>query len=366
MSALAQQHGAINLSQGFPDFPVSENLIESVAEAMRQGHNQYAPMAGLPLLRERLASKIQALYQTFPNPDTEMTITPGGTYALYTALTTLVQPGDEVIVLEPAYDSYVPNILTNGGVPVCVPLRYPDYSVDWDRVREAVSPRTKAIVINTPHNPSGYVWTPEDIAQLRDLIANTGLYIVSDEVYEHITFDGQLHESILKYPDLWAKALVIFSFGKVFHATGWKIGYCVAPATLTHEFRKIHQFLCFTTNTPMQHGLAAFLAQKQEYLQLPNFYQQKRDRFLELIRDLPFTVYSRSQGTYFQMLGYERISSLPDREFAVWLTEKYGVASIPVSAFIHDGRDERMVRFCFGKKEETLLAAAEKLQGLLQ
>lgn len=366
MSALAQQHGAINLSQGFPDFPVSENLIESVAEAMRQGHNQYAPMAGLPLLRERLASKIQALYQTFPNPDTEMTITPGGTYALYTALTTLVQPGDEVIVLEPAYDSYVPNILTNGGVPVCVPLRYPDYSVDWDRVREAVSPRTKAIVINTPHNPSGYVWTPEDIAQLRALIADTGLYIVSDEVYEHITFDGQVHESILKYPDLWAKAFVIFSFGKVFHATGWKMGYCVAPAALTHEFRKIHQFLCFTTNTPMQHGLASFLEQKQEYLQLPNFYQQKRDQFLELIRDLPFTVHSRSQGTYFQMLGYERISSLPDREFAVWLTEKYGVASIPVSAFNHDGRDERMVRFCFGKKEETLLAAAEKLQGLLQ
>ncbi len=364
MSALAKEHNAINLSQGFPDYPISSILIEEVNRAMQNGLNQYAPMAGLPELRDILSKKIQALYQTSINPDTEITITPGGTYAIYAALTTILQPKDEVIVLEPAYDSYIPNIITNGAIPICIPLKYPDYSIDWKAVEQAITSHTKAIIVNTPHNPTGYVWTVEDIHHL-DRIANQyDLFVISDEVYEHITLDGRVHESILKYPSLLKRSFVIFSFGKVFHTTGWKMGYCVAPSDLSTEFRKIHQFLCFTCNTPMQVGLAKFLEHEHEYLQLPAFFQQKRDLFLDLIKDLPFTLHQKSQGSYFQMLGYDQISSLPDKEFAIWLTKEYGVASIPVSAFNHNGKDDKLIRFCFAKKDETLIAAAEKLKRL--
>ncbi len=364
MSALAKEYNAINLSQGFPDYSISSVLIDEVNQAMRNGFNQYAPMAGLPELREILAKKIQALYQTRLNPETEITITPGGTYAIYAALTTILQPKDEVIVLEPAYDSYIPNIITNGAIPVCIPLKYPDYSIDWNAVEKAITIHTKAIIVNTPHNPTGYVWTVEDILHLDRIANHYDLIVISDEVYEHITLDGRVHESILKYPSLLKRSFVIFSFGKVFHTTGWKMGYCVAPTDLSAEFRKIHQFLCFTCNTPMQVGLAKFLELENEYLELPTFFQQKRDLFLELIQDLPFTLHQKSQGSYFQMLGYDQISDLPDKEFATWLTKEYGVASIPVSAFNHNGKDDKLIRFCFAKKGETLIAAAEKLKRL--
>jgi methionine aminotransferase len=364
MSALAKEHQAINLSQGFPDFPVSAKLIDYVFEAMQKGHNQYAPMIGVPELRDVLTRKMKTLYGCEIDAETELTITPGGTYGIYTALTAILHPGDEVIVLEPAYDSYVPNILTNGAVPICVPLKYPDYCVDWDAVRNTITPKTKAIIINTPHNPTGYVWTPNDMKVLESLTNNTDIYIISDEVYEHITFDDKIHESVLRYPALMQRSFVIYSFGKVFHSTGWKMGYCVAPKAMMAEFRKIHQFLCFTCNTPMQVGLAKFLEYENEYLQLPSFFQAKRDLFLDLLSDLPFTIHQKTQGSYFQMVGYDQISALPDKEFAVWLTKEIGVASIPISAFNQNGKDDKLIRFCFAKKDETLHLAAERLQKL--
>jgi methionine aminotransferase len=364
MSALAKEYQAINLSQGFPDFPISITLINYVHEAMMQGHNQYAPMVGIPELRDVLKRKMETLYGCEINAETEITITPGGTYGIYTALTAILLPGDEVIVLEPAYDSYVPNILTNGAIPICVPLKYPDYSVDWDAVQHAITPKTKAIIINTPHNPTGYVWTSNDMKVLESLTNNTDIYIISDEVYEHITFDDKTHESVLRYPALMQRSFVIYSFGKVFHSTGWKMGYCVAPKAMMAEFRKIHQFLCFTCNTPMQVGLAKFLEHENEYLQLPSFFQAKRDLFLDLLSDLPFTIHQKTQGSYFQMVGYDQISALPDKEFAVWLTKEIGVASIPISAFNQNGKDDRLIRFCFAKKDETLHLAAERLQKL--
>lgn len=364
MSALAKEYQAINLSQGFPDFPISTTLINYVHEAMMQGHNQYAPMIGIPELRNVLTRKLKTLYGCELDAETEITITPGGTYGIYTALTAILQPGDEVIVLEPAYDSYVPNILTNGAVPICVPLKYPDYSVDWDAVQQAITNKTKAIIINTPHNPTGYVWTPNDMKVLESLTNNTDIYIISDEVYEHITFDDKIHESVLRYPALMQRSFVIYSFGKVFHTTGWKMGYCLAPKAMMTEFRKIHQFLCFTCNTPMQVGLAKFLEHENEYLLLPSFFQAKRDLFLDLLSDLPFTVHQKTQGSYFQMVGYDQISNFPDKEFAIWLTKEFGVASIPISSFNQNGKDDKMIRFCFAKKDETLQLAAERLQKL--
>jgi methionine aminotransferase len=364
MSALAKEYQAINLSQGFPDFPISTTLINYVHEAMMQGHNQYAPMIGIPELRNVLTRKMLTLYGCELDAETEITITPGGTYGIYTALTAILQPGDEVIVLEPAYDSYVPNILTNGAVPICVPLKYPDYSVDWDAVQQAITNKTKAIIINTPHNPTGYVWTPDDMKALEVLTNETGIYIISDEVYEHITFDDKIHESVLRYPALMQRSFVIYSFGKVFHTTGWKMGYCVAPKAMMTEFRKIHQFLCFTCNTPMQVGLAKFLEHENEYLQLPSFFQSKRDLFLNLLSELPFTIHQKTQGSYFQMVGYDQISNLPDKEFAIWLTKEFGVASIPISSFNQNGKDDKLIRFCFAKKDETLQLAAERLQKL--
>ncbi|MBK7689816.1 MAG: aminotransferase class I/II-fold pyridoxal phosphate-dependent enzyme [Bacteroidetes bacterium] len=365
MSNLAREHNAINLSQGFPDYPISSKLISYVNEAMLSGFNQYAPMPGLPELRAVLAQKIERLYQATMNPDTEITITPGATYAIYCAFTAILQPGDEVIVLEPAYDSYIPNIHLNGAKAVCVALQYPAYSVNWQKVKEAISPKTKAIIINTPHNPTGYVWTADDMKQLDALTANTDILILSDEVYEHITLDGRTHESVLQYEGLRNRSLVLFSFGKVFHATGWKMGYCVAPEPLMKEFRKVHQFVGFTTNTPMQYALAKLLEDENEYLQLPHFFEKKRDLFLEMLSDLPFTIHQKSQGSYFQLAGYEKINDMGDKDFATWLTKEIGVATIPVSAFNQDGRDDKLIRFCFAKMDSTLHAAAERMKKLL-
>jgi methionine aminotransferase len=364
MSALAKEHNAINLSQGFPDFPVSSSLIQLVCEAMHNGQNQYAPMPGLPELRTILAKKVNSLYHQTINPDTEITITPGATYAIYTALTTILQPGDEVIVLEPAYDSYLPNIALNGAKAVCVPLCYPDFSIDWNAIQAKVNAHTKAIIINTPHNPTGSIWTKQDMAMLTELVKTHGLYVVSDEVYEHLVFDGQKHESILNYPDLFEHSFVIYSFGKLVHATGWKMGYCVAPKPLMDEYRKIHQFLSFSCHTPTQYALAKFLENEEEYLALPHFFQEKRDFFLNQIKDLPFTLHKVTSGSYFQLLGYDQISDLPDTEFAMWLTKEMGVATIPISAFHHDGRDHKLIRFCFAKQQSTLEQACERLRRL--
>lgn len=365
MSALAKEHNAINLSQGFPDYPISNELVDSVTMAMKEGFNQYAPMIGLPELRNALANKIQKLYQASINAETEITITPGGTYSIYTSLTTILEAGDEVIVLEPAYDSYIPNIETNGAKAICIPLLYPTYCVDWGKVKSSINTKTKAIIINTPHNPTGYVWTKEDMLQLDELTNDTSIYIISDEVYEHITLDGRQHESVLKYPNLFKRSFVTFSFGKVFHTTGWKMGYCVAPEKLMKEFRKIHQFICFTCNTPMQMALAKFLDNENEYLSLPTFFQKKRDLFLENLKELQFTIHEKAQGSYFQLASYEKINDMADKDFAIWLTKEIGVAVIPVSAFYHNGKDDKLIRFCFAKKDETLLEAVEKMKKLI-
>lgn len=366
MSNLAHEHHAINLAQGFPDYPISNQLTHYAKEAFDKGLNQYAPMIGMESLRNQLAQKIDFLYQNKINADSEITITPGATYAIYCALTSFLQPGDEVIVLEPAYDSYVPNILLNHAIPVFVRLSFPDYSVDWQSVYDAISSKTKAIIINSPHNPSGYIWTQEDMQELSRLISNHQLYVISDEVYEHITFDGKSHESVLKYPEIYSKSFVLFSFGKVFHNTGWKIGYCVAPPTLSAEFRKVHQFLSFSTNTPLQYALSKHLENRNDYLNLPDFFQKKRTLFLESIKDLPFTINKKSSGSYFQLLSYEQINDMNDKDFCVWLTKKAGVAAIPVSAFSHNGYDEKLIRFCFAKKDETILSASERLRFFLK
>ncbi len=364
MTGMARQYDAINLAQGFPDFAVSDELVNAVHQAMQRGMNQYAPMPGIPELREALALKYRSLYGCHCHAETNITITPGATYAIYTALATIIEAGDEVIVLEPAYDSYIPNIVVQGGIPVCVPLIAPTFAVDWQKVNEAITSRTKAIIINTPHNPGAYVWTKEDMLELQKIVQRKQIYVISDEVYEHLTFDGRKHESVLAYPELYAKAFVIYSFGKVFHATGWKMGYCIAPDGLSNEFRKMHQFLSFSCNTPVQYALAEYLKNPEPYLQLPDFYEAKRDFFMTLIRDLPFTIHERSRGTYFQTLGYDKISRLGDKEFAAWLTREIGVACIPFSAFYQCGKDDHLVRFCFAKKEETLIEAANRLKKL--
>lgn len=360
MSVLANEHHAINLGQGFPDYLMSEELVSLVTKAMQQGHNQYVHMNGLPLLRERLAEKISDLYRLPVNPEAEITITPGGTYAIYTALTTILQPGDEVIVFEPAYDSYIPNIEINRAVPVLIPLVYPDYKIDWNRVKEKITPKTKLIMLNTPHNPTGAVLGADDIVQLQAIVKGTGIFILSDEVYEHLIFDGKKHESMLRYPDLYERSFVCFSFGKVYHCTGWKMGYCVAPPALMKEFRKVHQFNCFTCNSPVQFALAEFLEQKDNYLQLGNFLQQKRDFLANLMQQTKFKALP-SYGSYFQLYSYRDITDEPEKDFAIRLTREYGVATIPTSAFYKDETDNKVLRFCFSKKEETLEAAAERL-----
>jgi len=362
MSALAQAHQAINLSQGFPDFPIDEQLITLVADAMKAGHNQYAPLAGLPQLRQAIAQDFAQRYQVTVDPETELTITPGATYGIYTAFTSILEAGDEVIVLEPAYDSYIPNIEMNGARPVTVMLSPPDFKVNWEAVQRAISPRTKAIIVNTPHNPTGTVWEKEDWDQLAALVADTNIFILSDEVYEQLVYDGRRHYSVLQHEALRQRSFALFSFGKAFHNTGWKVGYCIAPPLLTSAFRRIHQFLAFSVNTPAQHGLAA-------YLQLPErpnaaaLLQGKRDYFLSLLQETPFRITTPAAGSYFQLARYDALSDLPDREAAEWLTKTHGVATIPVSAFYSNGRDEHLLRFCFAKKEETLAAAIARLKG---
>ncbi|MGV3540509.1 MAG: pyridoxal phosphate-dependent aminotransferase [Rufibacter sp.] len=360
MSQLAQQHGAINLSQGFPDFNCPPELVELVTEAMRQGHNQYAPSPGLPLLRQRISEKTAQLYGYYANPDTEVTVTSGATEALFAAIAAVVHPSDEVLVLEPCYDSYVPAIELSGGVPVFIPLRFPDFSIDWQRVKEKLTKKTRLLIINSPHNPSGAVLQKHDLDQLAQLAQQQAFFILSDEVYEHMVFDGQPHYSVLTVPALAERAFVVSSFGKTYHTTGWKVGYCIAPAALTVEFRKVHQYLTFSTATPLQHAIAAFLENQAHYYSLPDFYQQKRDLFRQLLQPSKFELLPCA-GTYFQLARYHQISDLSDAEFSLWLTKEAGVAVIPVSVFNHDGLDQRVIRFCFAKKEETLRAAAERL-----
>ena len=360
MSQLAADHGAINLSQGYPDFDAPPELIDNVYHYMRAGMNQYAPMQGVLPLREQISKKIKAIYDAQVDPQTQITITSGATEALFAAITAVVQQDDEVIVIEPAYDAYAPVIQLNGGIPVFVPLTYPSYAVDWDRVRDAITDRTRLIILNSPHNPTGTIFGAADMAALEQITANHDLLILSDEVYEHIVFDDQLHHSMLRYPALAEKSFVVSSFGKTYHTTGWKIGYCVAPAALSQEFCKIHQFLTFTSNTPVQLAYADFMEKSEHYLQLSKFYQAKRDLFRKLMEPSRFTPLPCA-GTYFQMMGYEQISDAPDVDFARRLTTQYGVAAIPPSVFYNDRKDHKVVRFCFAKQDQTLIQAAEKL-----
>jgi methionine aminotransferase len=360
MSALAAEHGAINLSQGFPDFSSPPELIRLVEEYMRKGMNQYAPMPGLLALRERLAEKAQDLYKAKVDPVNEVTITSGGTQAIYTAIAATVHEGDEVILFTPAYDCYSPAIQLNGGRPIYIELELPDYHINWETVKKRITQRTRMIIINTPHNPTGAVLTKKDMKALQKLVQGSDILILSDEVYEHIIFDGQQHESVLKYPVLAERSFAIFSFGKTYHNTGWKVGYCIAPENLMKEFRKVHQYLVFSTNTPIQYALADFLDKKDEYLQLSSFYQEKRDFFAGLLKKSRFKVLP-SKGTYFQLLNYSGITDEKDTEYAIRLTKEIGVASIPISVFYHNNVDNKILRFCFAKGNETLEKAAEKL-----
>jgi len=360
MSKMAIEYNAINLSQGFPDFKVSEELVQLVTRYMQMGMNQYAPMAGEPTLRNAIAQKAGRLYNTTIDPDTEVTITTGATEALYATITAMVEPGDEVIVMEPAYDSYVPAIQLCGGIVKRVELCMPDYSVDWDLVRSQISPRTRMIIINTPHNPTGTVLYQQDLETLNELVRNTDITVLSDEVYEHIIFDGLQHESILAYPELRERSVAVFSFGKTFHATGWKVGYLIAPPHITQEVRKVHQFMTFSVHSPTQFALADYLMDEYHYDELPEFYQQKRDLFLDLIKDSGFEPVP-CRGTYFQLLSYRNLWDKPDMEVAEMLTKEYGLASIPISVFYNSDRDERILRFCFAKSDVTLEKAADIL-----
>jgi methionine aminotransferase len=360
MSKLAAEHGAHNLSQGFPDFDVSCELISLVEHYMRSGHNQYAPMQGIPVLCERIAEKVRMLYGADVDPHSQITVTAGATEALFAAISTVVRPGDEVILLEPAYDSYVPVVTLNGGRPVYRQMKYPDYRIDWDEIADAVTDKTTLIILNSPHNPTGKTLSGDDVAALKQIVPRNGLFILSDEVYEHIIFDGIAHESMLRDPELAARSFVVSSFGKTYHTTGWKIGYCVAPPALTDEFRKIHQFLTFAANTPTQLAYAEFLQKKAVYFELSAFYQAKRDMFLDLIRESRFKPLP-CQGTYFQMLDYSAISDKPDVAFAEWMTIEKGIAAIPPSVFYHRRDDHKVLRFCFAKKDDTLKKAAEIL-----
>lgn len=360
MTNLALECNAINLSQGFPDFETSPVLIQLVEKYMNEGYNQYAPMQGVPVLRKRIAEKILERYHADCNPDTEITVTSGATEALYCAISAIVNPGDEVLLFEPAFDSYLPAIRLNDGIPVFLKLSYPEYKIDWDRVKDAISSKTKLIILNSPHNPTGMVLSGEDMHHLQEIVRDTDIVIVSDEVYEHIIFDGCAHESMLRYPELAQKSFVISSFGKTYHTTGWKIGYCAAPAPLSTEFRKIHQFLTFASNTPIQYAYAKIMEDKSRYLDLPSFYQKKRDLFLSLTAPSRFKALP-CRGTYFQMMDYASISNEPDIIFAERLTREYGIAAIPPSVFYHENDDNRVLRFCFAKKDDTLEKAAEIL-----
>ncbi|MFT4665528.1 MAG: methionine aminotransferase [Polaribacter sp.] len=363
MSALANEHQAINLSQGFPNFDCPEGLKERVNFHMQNGKNQYVPMAGVPLLRERLAQKMEGMYGQPLDAATNITITAGATQALFTAIAAFIRPGDEVILIEPAYDSYRPSIEVVGGVPVIYELTFPDYRINWDDFQQCISEKTKMIIINTPHNPIGKVLSEDDLLTLQKITNGTDIIVLSDEVYEHLIFDGKAHQSVLRFPELFKRSLIVYSFGKTFHSTGWKMGYCVAPELLMKEFRKVHQFNVFSVNSFVQYGIADFLSNESFYLDLPNFYQQKRDFFQEAMAGSRLRALG-SEGTYFQLFDYSAISEEADLAFAKRMTTEFGVAAIPVSAFYSSGRDEKVIRLCFAKTEEVLKEAGEILGGL--
>jgi methionine transaminase len=361
MSKMAEESGAINLSQGFPDFAVSEELIALINRYMQAGFNQYAPMPGTPQLRKSIAEVVRKTYRVEVNPDSEITITAGGTEAIFSCITGLIGSGDEVIVFDPSYDCYGPAIRLNGGHPVHLNLQPPAFAIPWDQVESAITPRTRMIMINTPHNPSGSTLSEQDLKTLEGLVLKHNLLVISDEVYERIIFDGIVHQSVLKYPALAQQSIAVFSFGKTFHATGWKIGYTVAPASLTTEIRKAHQFITFSVNTPVQLAISEYLGNPDNYLNLGSFYQAKRDFFLREIKGSRFQPLP-CHGSYFQLLSYAPINNKTDRGMAEWLTREFKLASIPVSVFYKDGTDNRLLRFCFAKGEETLKNAAKILQ----
>lgn len=361
MSALATEHKAINLGQGFPDFPMDQTLAELAKKAITDGHNQYAPMAGYMPLREAISEKVESLYQNKISANDNITITPGGGYAICTAFTSILDPGDEVIVFEPAFDSYVPNVIACGAIPVILHLEYPSFKIDWDKLKSAITPKTKAIIINSPHNPTGTVMSDEEMLTLQDILRNTKIFLISDEVYEHLTYDGLQHNSALKYPELFERSFVCFSFGKVYNCTGWKLGYCIAPKTLTTEFRKIHQFNAFCCFTPSQVALAEHIKHPQSYLQLKEFMQKKRDLFVKLMANTGFDLL-HADGGYFISASYEKIANMGGLDLAMHLTKTVGVATIPYSTFYSKGEDHKILRFCFAKKEETLVEAANRLQ----
>ncbi|QCB45456.1 pyridoxal phosphate-dependent aminotransferase [Hydrogenophaga sp. PAMC20947] len=367
MSALAADTGAVNLGQGFPDFDCDPVLVDAVTAAMQAGHNQYPPMPGVPALRQAMADKMLALYGLTCDPATDITVTAGATQAILTAILAVVHPGDEVIVLEPCYDSYVPNIELAGGVVVRVPLTPGSFRPDFGAIGAAITPRTRALIINSPHNPSGQVWSEPDMLALQDLLQPTNIVLISDEVYEHMVFDGEQHQSAARFPGLAARAFIVSSFGKTYHVTGWKIGTVVAPAPLMAEFRKVHQFNVFTVNTPMQHALATYMVTPAPYLELSGFYQRKRDLFRQGLSGTRFRLLP-GQGTYFQCVGIEDLAvperDLPEAEFCQWLTREVGVAAIPLSAFYGNGFDQKVVRFCFAKRDDTLQAALKRLASL--
>jgi methionine aminotransferase len=360
MSRLATEYGAVNLGQGFPDFPASAELIELVSHAMRSGHNQYAPMEGVMALREQIAVKTEHLYGFAPNPETEITVTSGGTEALYAAISAVIREGDEAIILEPCYDSYIPAIELNGGKVVPVSLKAETYAIDWDLLRQHINAKTRLILINTPHNPTGTILTRQDIRTLAQVVKDTNIFVISDEVYEHIIFDEEPHWSVLREPELRQRSFVVSSFGKTYHTTGWKLGYCVAPPALTKEFRKVHQYLTFSSFTPTQYALAEYLKTPSHFLELPHFYQQKRDYFLSLMQQTRFRMLP-SKGSYFALASYAHLSDEPDTDYAIRLTKDVSVATVPVSVFYHNRTDHRILRFCFAKKEETLQRAVERL-----
>ena len=363
MSTLAAERNAVNLGQGFPDFNCDPKLVADVTDAMVRGLNQYPPMTGVAELREAIAIKIRAMYAYEYRATSEITITAGATQAIITAILAVVHPGDEVIVLEPCYDSYVPNIELAGGVVVRVPLTPGTFRPDFSKIAAAMTSKTRAIIVNSPHNPSGTVWTRQDMLALQDILAPTNVLLISDEVYEHMVFDGQQHQSAARFPGLAARAFIVSSFGKTYHVTGWKVGYVAAPEALTAEFRKVHQFNVFTVNTPVQYGLSTYMADAKPYLDLPAFYQRKRDLFRNGLKRTKFKLLP-SEGTYFQCVDISSVSDLGEADFCKWLTSEIGVAAIPLSAFYGDGFDQRVVRFCFAKKDETLNSALDRLARL--
>jgi len=363
MSALANQHQAVNLGQGFPDFGCDPKLLDAVTAAMQAGHNQYPPMPGMPQLREAVAAKIAALHGTHYDPHTEITITAGATQAILTAILATVHAGDEVIVLDPCYDSYAPNIELAGGVIVRVPLTPGSFRPDFAKIAAAITPQTRLMIVNTPHNRSATIWTADEMRQLEALLASTNVLLISDEVYEHMVFDGAQHESAARLPGLAARAFIVSSFGKTYHVTGWKVGTVAAPAALMSEFRKVHQFNVFTVNTPMQVGLAAYMQDPAPYLELPAFYQRKRDLFAEGLQQTRLKLLPTT-GTYFQCVDISEVTDLNEADFCQWMVQELGVAAIPLSAFYGDGFDQKVVRFCFAKQDATLLAALERLRKL--